>query len=45
MRQNPNGLPADLVDRIVSDLEGVGLHASAPLNRELRRARRTRDAS
>lgn len=45
MRQNPSFLPADLVDRIVSELGGVGLHASAPLSRELRRARRTRDAS
>jgi transcriptional regulator len=43
-RKMSQNKPEAVVDRIVSELEGDGPYASAPLAREMRRARRTPDA-
>lgn len=44
-RKMSQNKPAEIVDRIVSELEGDGPYASAPLAREMRRARRGDGAS
>lgn len=44
-RKMSQNKPAEIVDRIVSELEGDGPYASAPLAREMRRARRGDEAS
>lgn len=43
-RKMSQNKPAEIVDRVVAELEGGGPYASLPLAREMRRARRTPDA-